>query len=270
MLLFVYGTLCKGLSRNDVLKESKYLGLALCKGVLKDAGSFPALINGDGEVIGEVYQIDSNTVLPLLDRIEGYSKKDESRSLYLRKELPVRLLSDGKWVETVTYFYNRDAKELPTIPNGDYRQYLLDQREGTVFYLAYGSNLSTSRMKQRIGGWKQIVKGYLPDYQLVFNKRPGSGEPYAFANIISGTQGKNCPCVAYEIDQELLLKLDKCEGTPIHYIRTVLTMIPDDGQELQGYIYMANPDQLVPDRQPSNKYRGYLLKGYADHELGEL
>ena len=74
MLLFVYGTLCRGLLRNDVLKESKYLGLALCNGVLKDVGSFPALINSDEEIIGEVYRIDADTVLPILDQIEGYSK----------------------------------------------------------------------------------------------------------------------------------------------------------------------------------------------------
>jgi gamma-glutamylcyclotransferase (GGCT)/AIG2-like uncharacterized protein YtfP len=270
MLLFVYGTLCRGLSRNDVLKKSEYLGLALCKGILKDVGSFPALINGDGEVIGEVYRIDSDTVLPLLDQFEGYLKNDESRSLYVRKELSVRLLSTGKCIDSIVYNYNRDAEDFPVIPNGDYRQYLLDQKKGTVFYLAYGSNLSTSRMKKRIGSWKQIVKGYLPDYRLVFNKRPGSGDPFAFANITAGIKGKDCPCVAYEIERELLSKLDKCEGTPIHYIRTVLPMISNDGQEIQGNIYVANPDQLVHNRQASDKYRRYLLRGYEEHGLGRL
>jgi gamma-glutamylcyclotransferase (GGCT)/AIG2-like uncharacterized protein YtfP len=270
MLIFVYGTLCRGQFRNDVLKESEYLGLALCKGVLKDVGSYPALIDGDGQVIGEVYRIDPDIVLPILDRIEGYFKNDENGSLYLRLDLPVRLLSTGKWVDTIAYIFNRDAEDLKTIPNGDYRQYLLDQKGETIYYLAYGSNLSTSRMKQRIGDWKQTIKGYLADYRLTFNKRPSKGRRFAFANIIAGVEGNDCPCVAYEIERKLIPKLDKCEGTPIHYIRSVLPMISIDGQEIHGYIYLAHPDQLVGNRQASVKYRGYLLRGYEDHELGSL
>ena len=227
MLLFVYGTLCRGLSRNDVLKKSEYLGFALCNGILKDVGSFPAFINGDKDVIGEVYRIDPDIVLPILDRIEGYSKNDESGSLYLRRKLSVRLLSTGKWIDSIAYIFNRDAGDLKTIPNGDYRQYLLDQKGETIYYLAYGSNLSTSRMKQRIGSWKQAVKGYLADYQLIFNKRPSKGGRFAFANIKAGVEGNDCPCVAYEIKRKCLLKLDRLEGNPLHYIRTVIPMVSD-------------------------------------------
>jgi gamma-glutamylcyclotransferase len=270
MLLFVYGTLCKGLSRNEVLKESEYLGFALCKGVLKDVGSFPAFINGDKDVIGEVYRIDPDIVLPILDRIEGYSKNNEAGSLYLRLDLPVRLLSTGKWVDAITYIFNRDAEGLRKIPNGDYRQYLLDQKGETIYYLAYGSNLSTSRMKKRIGSWKRAVKGYLADYRLTFNKRPSKGGRFAFANIIAGVEGNDCPCVAYEIERKLIPKLDKCEGTPIHYIRSVIPMVSEAGQELMGYIYIANPNQLVLNRIASDKYRKHIVQGYDDHKLGQL
>ncbi len=270
MLLFVYGTLCKGLSRNDVIKGSEYLGLALCKGILKDVGSFPALINGDENVIGEVYRIDSDTVLPVLDRIEGYYGNDESSSLYLRKKMSVRMLSDGKWVDAVSYFFNRGTENLPNIEIRDYRQYLLNQENGSIFYLAYGSNLSMSRMKKRIGNWKQAINGTLSGYRLVYNKRPSSGKLFAFANITTCVEGFDCPCVAYEIDRECLLTLDRYEGFPYHYIRTVLPMITEHGKELMGYVYVAHPDKLVLNRRASDEYRGHLLKGYEDHGLGEL
>ena len=86
MYLFVYGTLCKGLSRNSILQNTEYLGIASCTGKLLNIGFYPALIQGDGKVIGEIYQIDPKVLLPKLDKIEGYSKNSEAGSLYIRRK----------------------------------------------------------------------------------------------------------------------------------------------------------------------------------------
>ncbi len=298
--IFVYGTLCRGLFRNEVLKESEYLGIAYCKGTLKDIGDFPGLIDGEDMVIGEAYRLESSSVLDRLDQIEGYFENNEADSLYLRKVKPVRLFSTGEWIEASVYCFNHEADRFPTILSGDYRRYLLEREGGSIFYLAYGSNLKRSKLRERIGTWKQEIKGSLPDFRLVYNKRSAySTGNVAFANIRTeltdlrtgqmnlqrkranlgigladikaATAGKDCPCVAYVVDREAIDKLDYYEGVLINqYIRTVLPMMSESGQEILGYTYLAHPDCLLERATVPEDYRSEILQGYQDHELGNL
>ena len=269
MLLFVYGTFCRGLSRNTVLKDSVYLGIASCKGKLIDIGFYPALIQGDEKVVGEVYKIDPEVLLTKLDEIEGYSKNSEAGSLYIRGKTLATLFSTGDNVDVSLYYFNKAPKKYPPISCGDYRRYLLDQNTSPVYYLAYGSNLSTSRLKGRIGQWGKTITGSIPDYRLVYNKDDGTG--HAYANITVRTIDKSCPAVAYEVSRESILFLDGCEGVHNnHYIRTVLPFKSDSGEEIMGYVYIATTEKLVWGKKPTEKYREHLLDGYMEHNLGKL
>ena len=106
--IFVYGTLLKGLSRNSVLKDSEFLGLALCKGTLLDLGSFPGMISGQKDVvIGEVYKLSDYKTLETLDKIEGYNENNKLDSLYTREnvQVPKREHLDNAWVVFVLQTY---------------------------------------------------------------------------------------------------------------------------------------------------------------------
>ncbi len=46
MYLFVYGTFCKGLSRNSILQNTEYLGIASCKGKAVKYWSLSCLDSG--------------------------------------------------------------------------------------------------------------------------------------------------------------------------------------------------------------------------------
>ena len=269
MLIFVYGTFCKGLSRNSVLKDAKHLGIASCKGNLIDIGSYPALIQGDGKVIGEIYQIDPDVILQRLDEIEGYNEHNEIGSYYVRRKTAATLFSNGATVDAAIYFYNQKHAEHPSIECNDYRRYLLDKGKGPVYYLAYGSNLSTERLRGRIGKWGKTLSGCIPGYRLTFNK--DDGESAVYANITAEKSGKDCLCVAYEVSRESLLILDKWEGVKDnHYIRTVLPFKSNSGEEMMGYVYIAAPEKLVSGRSPSDDYKKYLVTGYKEHKLGDL
>jgi gamma-glutamylcyclotransferase (GGCT)/AIG2-like uncharacterized protein YtfP len=270
--IFVYGSLLRGMIRNDALEDSEFLGLAYCNGELKDLGSFPALIPGKEKVIGEVYTASSK-IISILDQIEGYNTNDEIGSLYIRKELPVRLFSSGKWIDAQTYFMPRDVDDYPTIESGDYRRYILSQNEKTIYYLSFGSNLSTDRLRERIGRWGKVVRGYLPDFRLIYNKRSSIDDGFAFANLTVAEKGKDCRCAAYEVDEQAIHELDYWEGvlsSSSHYVRTVLPMKTEKGEGLMGFVYIAHPDQLIRNGKPSPAYREYLLQGYYDHGLGKL
>ena len=269
-LLFVYGTLCRGLSRNDILRHAEYLGPALTQGVLTDMGQYPALNPGEGTVIGEVYQIAGEDILDRLDEIEGYKGDIINESLYRREKQAVRLFSTGEWVDAHIYIYNRPSSSVIPIPGGDYRRYLLDRHGDVIYYLAFGSNLDTAQLEDRIGTWKDTIPGFLPGFSLRYNKRPVTDDGHALANAIAGIGGKDMPCVAYHVERFSLMKLDSHEDVPESYIRTVLPMKTRQGAALLGYIYLANPDMIVNDRQPSDPYRDHLAKGYRIHGLGDL
>ena len=75
MIVFVYGTLLKGLERSHVLSSSSYLGPALVQAQLFDLGSYPGIGEGNNDVIGELYEVTPET-LAELDSIEGYICSD--------------------------------------------------------------------------------------------------------------------------------------------------------------------------------------------------
>ncbi len=148
--VFVYGTLLRGMERSQALDHARFLGHALTKGVLYDLGSFPAILKGDSPVFGELYEASDNE-LRRLDVIEGFRESDPKGSLYVREEVSVVVLSDGREEQAFAYFYNDSVDPRKRIACGDYRRYLLESSCEEQWYIAYGSNMSCARLKGRIG-----------------------------------------------------------------------------------------------------------------------
>lgn len=122
MKLFVYGTLLKGLERESVLSESRYLGTVVIQARMYDLGSYPGIIDGEGQVIGEIYEIDQDT-LNKLDEVEGYLPDEPKDSKYIRKG--VKIVSTEVEDTVIAYFYNQQVEESGRILSGDYRKYRL-------------------------------------------------------------------------------------------------------------------------------------------------
>jgi len=123
MLIFVYGTLLKGLERSCVLESSDFIGDAVAKGVqLYDLGSYPAIIKADGTVIGEIYSVNDET-LEILDAIEGFYSNDLDGSLYLRSN--IKIISPIITSEVFSYYYNLPLVKKTQIVDGDYQKFLL-------------------------------------------------------------------------------------------------------------------------------------------------
>ena len=71
ILLFVYGSLLKGLRLHFHLEDARFIGDAFLNNAkLYDLGSYPALVlEGDGIVYGELYAVD-RLILGNLDFVE--------------------------------------------------------------------------------------------------------------------------------------------------------------------------------------------------------
>lgn len=125
-LLFVYGSLMRGMERADFLNathKARFLSTAAAPGKLYHLGAFPAMKEGsNGSMVrGELYELlDPQTFFETLDLIEGYWPEQPERSLYVRKLIPV-ITPEGE-KKAWAYLLNLPFENLKAIPSGDYRE----------------------------------------------------------------------------------------------------------------------------------------------------
>lgn len=127
-LVFFYGTLMTGFRRPGRARLDhalKPVGRGWIYAALFDLGIYPAAIPAhDTRVWGEVHRmLDVDSVLTMLDEIEGYSSTEPDASLYTRAEIPVTL-EDGNVADAWVYFYNAPLGRAERIESGDYLEHL--------------------------------------------------------------------------------------------------------------------------------------------------
>ena len=129
-LLFVYGSMMRGLERSSFLQNAdraRFIGEAVASGKLYEFGSLPCLLPDPlgHRVKGELYELyDPESSLATLDLIEGYWPEESERGLYVRRLIHVRN-HDGGEIEAWAYLFNFPADDLTEIVSGDYRQLCL-------------------------------------------------------------------------------------------------------------------------------------------------
>lgn len=120
--LFVYGLLMHGYRYHHWLRQGRYRGTGTAAGRLLTNGEFPAMVEGDGVVHGEVYHFDDiGRILESIDLIEGFDPRDPAGSLYCRVERTVHL-ADGEVVAWL-YLYNRPVEAASSVPSGNWRDF---------------------------------------------------------------------------------------------------------------------------------------------------
>jgi len=118
--LFIYGTLMPGLRLQAEMHGARLVGAAQVQGRLVDVGCYPGLLQGEGQVTGEVYEVDE-AHLARLDAVEGLLPGDPAASPYWREMVTVLSgLLQGQQVQT--YVYKLPAGGCVPIPHGDYRR----------------------------------------------------------------------------------------------------------------------------------------------------
>lgn len=129
MKVFVYGTLRKGQGNHSLLSTAEYLRDESLPGFdMYNVGWFPAVVRGTGVIIGEVYEIDEDT-LEALHALEGYDEDYPEESLYIPE------LEFTEYDALVLYIWNRDMEGLTLIESGDWtnRETISFDEEEAVF-----------------------------------------------------------------------------------------------------------------------------------------
>jgi len=125
--VFVYGTLMKGFWNYKRYLEGKISRITPGKtyGLLYHLPEgYPALIQGNEIVEGEIMEPVDENLLKQLDRLEGYDSR-RSNNLYFR-ELRSILTDSGEKMSCWIYVYadERYAKENGSlVPNGNWRKF---------------------------------------------------------------------------------------------------------------------------------------------------
>lgn len=142
--VFVYGTLRQGEQYHDLLGDSRLFSvLAQVKGTLADTGSgYPVLIETEGRVAGELYEV-TEEVLRRLDELEEYYGPGDERNDYER--VVTEVMTDTGVTEAWVYMY-RHPQQYAAIPEGDWKLYRLKARS-ELLYFAYGSCMDLRRIQ---------------------------------------------------------------------------------------------------------------------------
>jgi gamma-glutamylcyclotransferase (GGCT)/AIG2-like uncharacterized protein YtfP len=128
-LLFTYGTLMTGFSRRPLLGGAILEGHGRIRGSLYHFGEYPGMVlDGGGWVAGELYRVpDLRDRLPALDREEWCDPADETRSLYVRRTVPVHAAGGEvreAWVYADNERFGPAAGRGPRVESGDWRAHV--------------------------------------------------------------------------------------------------------------------------------------------------
>lgn len=130
-------------------------------------------------------------------------------------------------------------------------------------YIAYGSNLNIEQMKRRCPQATIAATGYIPDWRLVFMGNGGSGN---YLNIIP-EEGQKVPVAIWNVTDADEHNLDIYEGFPRFYIKKNMTVFGDNGDLIDAFAYIMNPEFGPVLGKPSAMYVHTCRDGYFDFKF---
>ena len=264
--VFVYGTLMNGETNNHYLENSKFSGMATIEGYeMYSMGGYPAIIDGDGIIIGELYQVP-NIDIPSIDMLEGEG------SLYIKRCETVTD-SKGKSSFAFIYVYNRDCSDLERISAWN-REY--------VWYVSYGSNMLKERFMCYIKGgsfegsrYRQAcsdttpplaVKTFEIPYDMYFGNISGSWQDCG-VSFLDVTKKGHALGVAYLITKDQFRHVcaeengGRAPEEGYSWYEDIIDLGVMDGFEVKT---ITNRN-LRPYNEPCLEYKKTLIKGIKEN-----
>ena len=128
------------------------------------------------------------------------------------------------------------------------------------FYIAYGSNLDISRMAVRCPQAEVYGSGWLDDWEMIY--RGSKTGNYA---TIRPAKRKFVPVGIWTITRLDEAMLDRYEGYPRFYHKKTITVRMDNGEIIEGLVYIMRKD--AKPGVPSEDYIDRIYQGYGDFGL---
>lgn len=134
-----------------------------------------------------------------------------------------------------------------------------------VVYFAYGSNMSTARLRERMPSCKPLGIATLPGHTLRFHKR--SVDKSGKCNALATDDGQSVIGVLFSFDPSERAALDRAEGVGNGYAHATVTVLNDKGRRRKVLTYLATPDSIDDSLRPYGWYKEFVLAGAREHGL---
>ena len=140
-------------------------------------------------------------------------------------------------------------------------------KDGTAYrYFAYGSNMSSARLRQRTPSARALGIARLPGHALRWHKlgRDGTGK----CDIARCGESANEVVwgVLYEIAMAEKELLDRIEGLGIGYSEAQIRVKTATGS-VWALTYQAKPERIDAALKPLPDYKAHVLGGAVEHGL---
>lgn len=133
-----------------------------------------------------------------------------------------------------------------------------------MLYFAYGSNMATARLQQRLPSAQRLGVAKLRGYRLAFqvaSTKDSSGKcdacPGCEEDILLG--------VLYRIDPAAKPVLDGYEGIGVEYRDAWLEVETEQGEKVSALIYLGT--NLDPKLRPYPWYVEHVVRGALENDL---
>lgn len=138
--------------------------------------------------------------------------------------------------------------------------------ESVLFYFAYGSNMSSLRLQQRVPSAESLGCYQVGGHQLTFNKLGVDGSAKCTIEAHTDPSHKVYG-VLFTLDRAHLGHLDEAEGLGEEYHHKHIVVANLDGHEVEALTYCAT--QIEKDIVPFSWYHEHVLRGAIQHQLPE-
>ncbi len=136
---------------------------------------------------------------------------------------------------------------------------------GTTKYFAYGSNMSSERLRKRVDSAQPIARAILRCHRLEFHKK--GKDKSGKCDIVLSSAADVVWGRVYDIDYKHKKILDCYEGLGSGYYEKYVTVELDCGSTISAVTYYANPKKTDPCLKPYSWYKNYVLKGAREAYL---
>jgi gamma-glutamylcyclotransferase (GGCT)/AIG2-like uncharacterized protein YtfP len=142
----------------------------------------------------------------------------------------------------------------------------------TVKYFAYGSNMDPQAMTAVAPSHRDLGIACLPDHRLAFTRR--SIRTHTGVADVVASPGHAVWGVLYELDDDDLSSVDRKEGFDWAYIRSLRTVLPEEGAPVEALVYSVR-EKEPHEIRPSADYARRVLeaaraRGLAAEYLEQL
>jgi gamma-glutamylcyclotransferase len=135
-----------------------------------------------------------------------------------------------------------------------------------MLYFAYGSNMSSRRLRARVPSARAVGLGSIQGRRLAFHKLGSDGSGKCDIPE-SDDPSDRVHGVLYEIAESDWMSLDRAEGEGAHYHRARLMVDRSDEPTVEAWVYLADARQIRAGLRPTAAYLQHVLEGAREHSV---